>query len=212
MISSTQPTDEAHPVWLDPNGDADGEDFSLGISSATVGQIAKISAVDDNGVPTAWEPVDMPSGGGDLQWFEVVDITTEEQTQKLTISADKDGRPISQYNALWMIISILFPADATQTSVNGTLWIYPFPKIGENAYRYITSVSGWKTIERTLTYAWAGLPRITWMSEMAGQTTFGPDGDPDFLSGVCVYLISSSDHIPTGTRVRIAVLSKGVTA
>lgn len=212
VISSTQPTDEAHPVWLDPNGDADGEDFSLGISSATVGQIAKISAVDDNGVPTAWEPVDMPSGGGDLQWFEVVDITTEEQTQKLTISADKDGRPISQYNALWMIISILFPADATQTSVNGTLWIYPFPKIGENAYRYITSVSGWKTIERTLTYAWAGLPRITWMSEMAGQTTFGPDGDPDFLSGVCVYLISSSDHIPTGTRVRIAVLSKGVTA
>lgn len=33
------------------------------ISSATVGQIAKISAVDDNGVPTAWEPVNMPSGG-----------------------------------------------------------------------------------------------------------------------------------------------------
>lgn len=182
------------------------------ITGATVGQIAKIAAVDASGVPTAWSPVDMPSGGGDLQWFEVVDITTEEQTQKLTISADKDGRPISQYNALWMIISILFPADATQTSVNGAPWIYPFPKIGENAYRHITSVSGWKTIERTLTYAWAGLPRITWMSEMAGQTTFGPDGDPDFLSGVCVYLSSSSDHIPTGTRVRIAVLSKGVTA
>lgn len=182
------------------------------ITGATVGQIAKISAVDDNGVPTTWEPVDMPSGGGDLQWFEVVDITTEEQTQKLTISADKDGRPISQYNALWMIISILFPADATQTSANGAPWIYPFPKKGENAYRYISSVPGWKTIERTLTYAWAGLPRITWMSEMAGQTTFGPDGDPDFLSGVCVYLPPSSDHIPTGTRVRIAVLSKGVTA
>lgn len=182
------------------------------ITGATVGQIAKISAVDDNGVPTTWEPVDMPSGGGDLQWFEVVDITTEEQTQKLTISADKDGRPISQYNELWMIISILFPADATQTSANEAPWIYPFPKKGENAYRYISSVPGWKTIERTLTYAWAGLPRITWMSEMAGQTTFGPDGDPDFLSGVCVYLPSSSDHIPTGTRVRIAVLSKGVTA
>ena len=182
------------------------------ITGATVGQIAKIAAVDASGVPTAWSPVDMPSGGGDLQWFEVVDITTEEQTQKLTISADKDGRPISQYNALWMIISILFPADASQTSVNGAPWIYPFPKIGENAYRYIASVPGWKTVTRTLTYAWAGLPRITWMSEMAGQTTFGPDGDPDFLSGLCVFLSSSSDHIPTGTRVRIAVLSKGVTA
>ena len=181
------------------------------ITGATVDQIAKISAVDASGVPTAWEPVDMPSGGG-LQWIEVVDITTEEQTQKLTISADKDGRPISQYNALWMIISTLFPADATQTSTNGTAWIYPFPKIGENAYRYITSVPGWKTVTRTLTYAWAGLPRITWMSEMTGQTNFGPDGDPDFLSGVCVYLSSSGDHIPVGTRVRIAVLSKGVPA
>ena len=37
----------------------------MGITGATVGQIAKISAVDDNGVPTAWEPVDMPSGGAD---------------------------------------------------------------------------------------------------------------------------------------------------
>lgn len=62
VISSTQPTDEAHPVWLDPNGDAGGEDFSLGISSATVGQIAKIAAVDDNGVPTAWETIDGYTG------------------------------------------------------------------------------------------------------------------------------------------------------
>ena len=212
VISSTQPTDEAHPVWLDPNGDADGEDFSLGISSATVGQIAKISAVDDNGVPTAWEPVDMPSGGGGLQWIEVVDITTEEQTQKLTISVDKDGRPISQYNALWMVFSILFPADASQTSTNGTAWIYPFPKTGDSAYRYIASVSGWKTVTRTLTYAWAGLPRLAWSSAMETQMIFSTDGDPDFLSGLCVYLSSSGDHIPVGTRVRIAVLSKGVTA
>ncbi len=190
-----------------------GADTSLGMTGATVGQIAKITAVDDSGKPTAWEAVDMPSGGGgDLSWIEVVDITTAEQTQKLTISVDKDGRPISQYNALWMVFSILFPADATQTSNNGAPWIYPFPKTGGNAYRYIATVAGWKTTGRTLTYAWAGLPRITWSSAMAGQTTFGEDGDPDFLSGLCVYLPSSSDHIPAGTRVRIAVLSKGVTA
>ena len=188
-------------------------DVHLGMTGATVGQIAKITAVDDSGKPTAWEAVDMPSGGGgDLSWIEVVDITTAEQTQKLTISVDKDGRPISQYNALWMVFSILFPADATQTSNNGAPWIYPFPKTGGNAYRYIATVAGWKTTGRTLTYAWAGLPRITWSSAMAVQTTFGEDGDPDFLSGLCVYLPSSSDHIPAGTRVRIAVLSKGVTA
>lgn len=202
-----------NPVGVDSDGKLwSTADTSLAITGATVGQIAKITAVDDSGKPTAWEAVDMPSGGGgDLSWIEVVDITTAEQTQKLTISVDKDGRPISQYNALWMVFSILFPADATQTSNNGAPWIYPFPKTGESAYRHIATVPGWKTIERTLTYAWAGLPRIPWSSAMTGQTIFGVN-DPDFLSGLCVYLPSSSDHIPAGTRVRIAVLSKGVTA
>lgn len=46
-------------------GGDSGTDLSLGVTGATVGQIAKISAVDANGVPTAWEPVDMPSGGGE---------------------------------------------------------------------------------------------------------------------------------------------------
>lgn len=203
---------ETGPAGPQGPAGAPGKDGAgMDITGATVGQIAKITAVDASGVPTAWEPVDMPSGGGDLQWIEVVDITTEEQTQKLTISVDKDGRPISQYNALGMIFVILFPADASQASVNGSPWIYPFPKTGDNAYRFIATVAGWKTIERTLTYAWAGLPRITWSSAMAAQTTFWTDGDPDFLSGLCVFMNSSSDHIPAGTKVRIAVLSKGVT-
>lgn len=77
VISSTQPTGDTHPVWLNPDGDADGEDFSLGISSATVGQIAKITAVDGNGVPTAWEPVDMPSGSGG-HWETVLDTVWEQ--------------------------------------------------------------------------------------------------------------------------------------
>lgn len=45
-------------------GGDSGESLSLGMTSA-VGQIAKITAVDESGVPTAWAPVDMPSGGGD---------------------------------------------------------------------------------------------------------------------------------------------------
>lgn len=49
---------------------ADGKDGAPGadgagmdITGATVGQIAKISAVDASGKPTAWEPVDMATGG-----------------------------------------------------------------------------------------------------------------------------------------------------
>lgn len=34
--------------------------LSLGLKSATVGQIAKITAVDESGAPTAWSPVNIP--------------------------------------------------------------------------------------------------------------------------------------------------------
>lgn len=38
-----------------------GTDHTLGLTSATVGQIAKITAVDESGAPTAWEAVDIKS-------------------------------------------------------------------------------------------------------------------------------------------------------
>ena len=139
-----------------------GTDISLGLTAATVGQTVKVKAVDADGKPTAWEAVD--AAGGDLSWIEVADITTEEQTQKLIISTNKDGRPISQYNALEMIFSIYVPADATQTSDSGALWIYPYPKIGKAVDRYIANIATWKTIARGRSYAWAGLPGVQWTS------------------------------------------------
>lgn len=48
----------------------------MDITGATVDQIAKITAVDDTGKPTAWEAVDMPSGGV---------LTTAEKTAMLTL-------------------------------------------------------------------------------------------------------------------------------
>ena len=88
---TTQPTGDTHPVWIDPDGDHDdggllpavtsadngkvlrvvGSAWSaddmptggtdMGITGAEVGQIAKITAVDESGVPTAWSPVDIPT-------------------------------------------------------------------------------------------------------------------------------------------------------
>lgn len=45
-----------------PSGGGSGSDISLGLTGAAVGQIAKITAVDASGVPTAWAPADMPAG------------------------------------------------------------------------------------------------------------------------------------------------------
>lgn len=70
--------DEKTSAMTNPVGvDSDGKlwskaDTSLNMTGATVGQIAKITAVDDSGKPTAWEAVDMPSGGE--QWEKIAEI------------------------------------------------------------------------------------------------------------------------------------------
>lgn len=77
---TTQPTGDTHPVWIDPDGDPSESDLSLGLTNASVGQIAKITAVDESGRPTAWSPVDMPTGGGELTWEKIADVTIEDET------------------------------------------------------------------------------------------------------------------------------------
>lgn len=52
--------DESGALWTAAG--SGGTDISLGLTSAQVGQIIKVKAVDDNGKPTQWEAVDMPSG------------------------------------------------------------------------------------------------------------------------------------------------------
>lgn len=42
--------------------EAGGADISLGVTSAEVGDILRVSAVDDNGMPTAWEAVGFETG------------------------------------------------------------------------------------------------------------------------------------------------------
>lgn len=44
-----------------PKGDTGPAGAGMDITGAIVGQIAKITAVDENGNPTAWEAADMPS-------------------------------------------------------------------------------------------------------------------------------------------------------
>lgn len=77
-----------------PSRGADGKDGAgMDITGATVGQIAKITAVDDMGKPTAWEAADMPSGGE--RWRLVRTITLAENVTSIDISEDNDGNPFA---------------------------------------------------------------------------------------------------------------------
>lgn len=74
---------------LNHHGCSGGTDSGgISVTGATVGQTVKISAVDENGVPTAWESVDFPSGGGSVSgtllhdgFTEVASITLQEDTK-----------------------------------------------------------------------------------------------------------------------------------
>ena len=65
---------------------------SLGISGASVGQIVKIKTVDSSGVPTEWEPADMPSGSGGTDTSLGLTGATVGQTVKIK-AVDENGIP-----------------------------------------------------------------------------------------------------------------------
>lgn len=65
------------------------------ITGAKVGQIAKITAVDTDGVPTAWSPVDMPTGGSGETWEEINVITLADAVNTATINTDSSGNALA---------------------------------------------------------------------------------------------------------------------
>ena len=112
VISSIEPTDPSHPVWIDPEGD-ETPDNPLGITGAVVGQIAKISAVDEDGKPTAWEPVDLPGGGSKEETWELV--------QRIPLRAD-----VSEYvlGSLAIFKKIrMITEEKIATDYTGSIWL-----------------------------------------------------------------------------------------
>ena len=78
-------------IALESNGGV-----GMGITGATVGQIAKIAAVDASGVPTAWEPVDMPSGGSSEEMRVIKTITiTSDGVNSIYFNRDDNGLPFA---------------------------------------------------------------------------------------------------------------------
>ena len=70
----------------------------LNITGATVGQIAKITAVDESGKPTEWEAVDMPSGGGD-EWELIAHINVADDVAKDVTAWQYNNLPRYKYIA-----------------------------------------------------------------------------------------------------------------
>lgn len=139
MISAEEPTDPNHPVWIDPEGD-ETPDNPLDITGATVGQIARITAVDATGAPTAWEPVDMAGGdSGDLELIRYIEIT--ETVAQVDINTDDNGQPI-ELKEVKIYMHIYFGAD---TNSKGKIWAFLNTRSSGSTTNYL-----WEFVTKTL--------------------------------------------------------------
>lgn len=113
------------------SGEFDGA--GLDVTGAAVGQTVKIFAVDSNGVPTAWVPVDMASGGGEKTLTLIADITLS------------DGDAVSfKYTGLGGLTELYFVGGLTNGTIDTSLTatinetkvtdrVIPVKKTAENA-------------------------------------------------------------------------------
>lgn len=140
--------------------------ISLGLTSATPGQIIKVKAVQD-GKPIEWEAVNMPSGD---KWEKIKEITIAEdagEANALTINADENGNTFRLKKAR---LCAKFPAytgasdipNFSFAMINGKvtgrvtplLYTSVWPKISTKAITgtiYYVDVSGAQQIEHAQT-------------------------------------------------------------
>ena len=67
-------------------------------SVAEVGQTIVVTAVDENGVPTAWEAADLPSGGAWKKVYECKDVEVAEPVTAIEI--DRGVRELGDMSEL----------------------------------------------------------------------------------------------------------------
>lgn len=99
----------------------------MDITGATVGQIAKISAVDENGKPTAWEAVDMASGSGSVSyrpWRLIKSITLKEDVVSIEpILTDNDGNNFELRSMRILFFNFKAGAGASNDKLTMRIWV-----------------------------------------------------------------------------------------
>lgn len=169
-----------------------GGDSSLGITGASVGQTVKITEVDDNGRPTAWEAVEM---AGAKSWRRIADITLEEDATELLVDTDEAGNALSL-----QAMSVRFTLTGREGAINGAYWAYMG---GTSAlYRAVAETAGSAANIRSMQGLAYFFPGSMW--GMWDSTAIGTNMDA--LSSPCgtrFYIVSKTEgfFFPAGSRL-----------
>lgn len=101
---------DGKPGAAGPAGAPGKDGAGMDITGAKAGQIAKITAVDASGVPTAWGPADMPSGSGSA---DAVLYTAQTLTEAQQFQARKNIGAIGHDSPQFQGYLALAPANET---------------------------------------------------------------------------------------------------
>lgn len=83
------------------------------VSGAAPGQFLQVKEVDENGVPTAWETAELPTGSGGT-WRKIIDFNIEEDSSSIEFENDMEGNPIKA-STLFAMITLAVPTDEEWT-------------------------------------------------------------------------------------------------
>ena len=174
-------------------------------TTAQVGQIVKVKAVDADGKVTETETVDMPTQKH-LKWITVHSSDLTEEKTEIVISTDSNSKTIASYNPIGLTLVLSTPADSTQTDNNGAPWIYPSATHMDNTIRVIGSIAGWKTTARDNVFTFiGGSSAMSCVGNVNMQlATYKIDGYS--LDGVKAFLNGTSNHFPIGTHIEVSIL------
>ena len=116
--------------------DGPGEnDISLGLSSAAVGDIIKVKAVDDNGTPTAWESAAMPDNEGNWVLLGEYDCSLAENQVEII--------KINKYNGLPFTAKKMFvygrnvKVSASYAEIGTNKGVFQWGYTGNHTYAYL---------------------------------------------------------------------------
>lgn len=158
----------------------------LDVTGAAVGQTVKIAAVDDNGVPTAWVPVDMASGEESDAWrnighFEhlLPDGQSSDEWVDLVIGGMDDDTAIKCKEVYFYVNSVVGP------------YAYIRVYLNDSPYNY--------TVRPLRTKG--GLIRI----RACGVAPFDPSTQAEYTTGITSYMAWNFDpqNTPLATTNRI---------
>ena len=102
------------------------------VNTASVGQTIRVSAVDETGMPTEWEAVEFPAGGG---WEVITDIEMSEDGDSaatMLISVDDKGNKFAYREIMVTIFGTII--DGLQKTAVNYVKAQPYPNDDGTGY------------------------------------------------------------------------------